>query len=378
MPKFRRREQDPAAVSQQAPTPFEVHVTAEGDCSVAGMPVLAAQDEALHDAVLNYLHRLAMATGHGVHATVHDARSGYTVPIEVQLDGSSRLTGQPEYASPRGPDAAGGPAPAPSPTPEGLPDPTGAVVPQQTPGEQRPGRRPPRAQKSSTGRPAPPPHAEPTPPPEAAPEPAPAPEAAPAQRPEQPAERQPATPGGEFERPGRSVPAPQQQVPPAFAEAVSRINEAIAMGRVEFAAATAQRTLDSVAQEFGADHPHVLQLQELCAHIAYLAGDPARSMAISLEVSRARMRQGGTGAYDALLRAAAVWPAIRDPRQGLEYGGQLLELWYEFVRTDERASAERDKLEAAEQRMQRLHHRAAASGAEPTAPPGPRPEEPHP
>lgn len=365
MPKFRRRERDSAAVGrQQAPTPFEVHVTAEGDCSVAGMPVLATQHEALHDAVLNYLHRLAMATGNGVHATVHDARSGYTVPIEVQLDGSSRLTGQPEYAPPRDPETADTPSPTPDPTPEGLPAPTGEVVPPQAP-------------EASPFRKTPAPLAEPTPRSPAAEAPPPAPAPTPPQS-GQPTGRRPAAPGAEYERPTHPASAPQQQIPPAFADAVNRINEALAMGHIEFAAATAQSTLDSVARESGPEHPHVLQLQELCAHIAYLAGDPTRSMAISLGVSRARLQQDGVGAYDALLRAAAVWPTIRDPRQGLEHGHQLVALWEEFVRTDSRASAEGDKLTAAKQRVERLTHRAATSRADPTTPAAPAPEEPHP
>ncbi|MFF3616061.1 hypothetical protein [Streptomyces sp. NPDC002580] len=65
------------------------------------MPVVAAPGEAVQGAVLNYLHRLALATGHPVLATIHDESIGFVVPLQVQVDGSSRYTGEPVRLAPR-------------------------------------------------------------------------------------------------------------------------------------------------------------------------------------------------------------------------------------------------------------------------------------
>lgn len=59
------------------------------------MPVVAAPGETVQAAVLNYLHRLALATGHPVLATIHDECIGFVVPLQVYVDGSSRYAGEP-------------------------------------------------------------------------------------------------------------------------------------------------------------------------------------------------------------------------------------------------------------------------------------------
>ncbi|MPY46991.1 hypothetical protein FNH04_46000, partial [Streptomyces phyllanthi] len=76
--------------------PIDVRVPASGDgATVGGMPVAALMGEPLQATVLDYLHRLALATGHPVLATVHDERIGYAVPLEIAVDGSSQFTGEP-------------------------------------------------------------------------------------------------------------------------------------------------------------------------------------------------------------------------------------------------------------------------------------------
>lgn len=106
------------AVSQEGAgsgvTPIEVHVPATArdgvpgaGATVGGMPVVAGPGEPVQQAVLNYLHRLALATGHPVLATVHDERIGFVVPIRVYVDGSSEFAGEPARTG--APGGAAGP-----------------------------------------------------------------------------------------------------------------------------------------------------------------------------------------------------------------------------------------------------------------------------
>ncbi|MFI9028576.1 hypothetical protein [Streptomyces sp. NPDC053560] len=334
------------------------------------MPVSPARDEALHDAVLNYLYRLAMATGHPVRALVHDARSGYLTPIEVQTDGSSHFAGEPEQVAP---PAASTAAPAPSSTPPQAQ--TQAQTPSSTPVPSPPSPPAPDTQ----ARPHPqqieqqgaPPTGQPV---EQIPEPAPHapvadPRTAAAGQPAQPPQPAPAAYGPSV---GHGVPAQQPAprpgatapptIPPALADAVTRINDAVQLGRLEFAAATANSALSTAVQEFGIGHPYVLHLQELFAHIAYLAHDSVKSVAIYLDVFGHRYKQNDPTAYDTFMRAAKAWSSIRDPQQGLVYGQQLINTWTELARPGGPAAADGDKIEAARKRLTRLAQHAAHPG----------------
>ncbi|MDW8810344.1 hypothetical protein P1P68_37490, partial [Streptomyces scabiei] len=94
-------------------TPIDVRVSAETGATVGGMPVPPAAGESLQNAALDYLHRLALATGHPVLATVHDERIGYVVPLQVHVDGSSHYAGEPvRVGEPRGFAGAAAAAPA--------------------------------------------------------------------------------------------------------------------------------------------------------------------------------------------------------------------------------------------------------------------------
>ncbi|MCV2464833.1 tetratricopeptide repeat protein, partial [Streptomyces sp. ICN988] len=103
-------------------TPIDVRVPEGGPgvrgASVDGALVVAAPGEEIQNAVLNRLHRLALAAGHPVLATIHDRRVGYSVPLRVDPDGSSHLAADPV---PTGPAPTGpvptGPVPT-DPTPE--------------------------------------------------------------------------------------------------------------------------------------------------------------------------------------------------------------------------------------------------------------------
>ncbi|MFF8195168.1 tetratricopeptide repeat protein [Streptomyces bobili] len=87
-----------------AVAPLDVHVSGGGPASIGGVPVVAADGQELQQAVLGHLHRIALATGHPVLATVHDERIGYVVPLRIEPDGSSHFAGEPlRVAPPREP-----------------------------------------------------------------------------------------------------------------------------------------------------------------------------------------------------------------------------------------------------------------------------------
>jgi hypothetical protein len=130
-----RLSRDKKLDHQRGATPIDVRVPVTGEAAtVAGTPVAAPPGEDLHQTVLTHLHRLAVTAGGPVLATVHDARIGWVVPLEVTTDGSSRFTAEPVRMAP--PEGAGneprttGPAAdernEPGPTAgSGAPGPTG-------------------------------------------------------------------------------------------------------------------------------------------------------------------------------------------------------------------------------------------------------------
>ncbi|MFE6352009.1 tetratricopeptide repeat protein [Streptomyces rochei] len=90
-----------------AAAPIDVRVPADASAgsgarsaSVDGALVVAAPGEEIQNAVLDRLHRLAVAAGHPVHATIHDERIGCSVPLRIDPDGSSHLAGDPTPAAP--------------------------------------------------------------------------------------------------------------------------------------------------------------------------------------------------------------------------------------------------------------------------------------
>ncbi|KNE82941.1 hypothetical protein ADZ36_08585 [Streptomyces fradiae] len=300
-------------------------MSADGGCTVGGTTVAPTDGEPLHEAVLDYLHRLAMATGHAVLATVYDGRSGYVTPIEVLVDGSSRFAGEPGHwpelmgeaaPEPVSPPAAEAVPAAPSPAPAPLPEPSPAA----------------------------------------------APEPSPAAAPEPPAPVTPAASAASVtagEQPSGAAPEAVPEVPAFLAEAVTRINEAIRLGNITSAAAMAEQSRASAVHAFGEGHPHVLHLRELSAYVAYLAGDPTRSLAISLDTARAWHDRGDPRAYQSVLQAAAAWRAVTDAREGLRLGEELIALWAELASVAGPAAADITQLEAARRRMGRLAERTA-------------------
>jgi len=85
--------------------PIEVRVPGDagpGCASVGGVRVVAAPGEEIQQAVLNHLHRIALATGHTVLATIHDTRIGYVVPLRVAPDGASDFSSEPVRMDPAG------------------------------------------------------------------------------------------------------------------------------------------------------------------------------------------------------------------------------------------------------------------------------------
>ncbi|MEU8585625.1 hypothetical protein AB0C59_01215 [Streptomyces sp. NPDC048664] len=139
-----RRGPDPAqaaptGAAEAGATPIEVRVPvvpggpagAFGPgATVDGVPVVAGAGEALQEAVLNHLHRVATAAGRPVLATVHDERIGFVVPIRVRVDGSSEFAGEPTRLDP---PATATPAPVPG-TGAPVPHPSEAAPPTTGPG----------------------------------------------------------------------------------------------------------------------------------------------------------------------------------------------------------------------------------------------------
>ncbi|MFH8764589.1 tetratricopeptide repeat protein [Streptomyces althioticus] len=95
----KREQQQDADAANRAAVPVDVRVPSDGSdepgAYVDGVRVIAGPGEEIQQAVLNRLHRIAVATGHAVHATVRDERIGYVVPLRVAPDGSSTFAAQP-------------------------------------------------------------------------------------------------------------------------------------------------------------------------------------------------------------------------------------------------------------------------------------------
>ncbi|MET7722060.1 tetratricopeptide repeat protein [Streptomyces mirabilis] len=359
--------------------PVEVWVPAPagesgGGATVGGVPVVVVPGETVQACVLNHLHRLALAAGHSVRATIHDERIGFVVPLEVYGDGSSRYTGEPVRLGPSA-EVPGLPAtppalPAPPPAmPAAPPAPPRVPVsePQPLPGAApthvlRALPEPTRDAASGvavapTGEFGPPPLVGPTPE-----RPAPAMEAMSVLDPEPEPDPKP-TPARGFDAVAESVLAPVQETEGAafLVEPVARINEAVKMGRIEEATGMAERVGADASRSLGPEHPEVLRLRELTSYIAYLAGDPLRAFHVSLDLARVRRRhQDPEAAYGNVQSAAAAWRAVRDPVQGLNLGQDLITLWTELVADGGPAADDLEQLESARTRMTRLTERARA------------------
>ncbi|WP_370262770.1 tetratricopeptide repeat protein [Streptomyces sp. V4I8] len=144
-----KREQKHAAASvAPVAAPIEVHVPAvgpgAGGASIGGVPVIAAPGEEIQRAVLTHLQRIAVASGHPVHATIHDERIGYVVPLRVAEDGSSEFTADPVRTAPPGepsvPGASGASGASSVPV---APDASGALGVPSVPGASGDAVRPP-------------------------------------------------------------------------------------------------------------------------------------------------------------------------------------------------------------------------------------------
>ncbi|MDX3758773.1 tetratricopeptide repeat protein [Streptomyces mirabilis] len=352
--------------------PLEVWVPAPageggGGATVGGVPVVVVPGETVQACVLNHLHRLALAAGHSVLATIHDERIGFVVPLEVYGDGSSRYTGEPVRLGPSAevpslpttPPAMPAAPPAAPRVPVSEPQPLpGAAATRALRALPEPTRdAAPGVAVAPTGEFGPPPPVGPTPE-----RPAPAMEAMSVLDPEPEPDPKP-TPARGFDAVAESVLAPVQETEGAafLVEPVARINEAVKMGRIEEATGMAERVGADASRSLGPEHPEVLRLRELTSYIAYLAGDPLRAFHVSLDLARVRRRhQDPEAAYGNVQSAAAAWRAVRDPVQGLNLGRDLITLWTELVADGGPAADDLEQLESARTRMTRLTDRARA------------------
>ncbi|CBG70849.1 conserved hypothetical protein [Streptomyces scabiei 87.22] len=153
-----------------------------------------------------------------------------------------------------------------------------------------------------------------------------------------------------------------------FAEPMSRINEAVKLGRIQEAAEMAEQTVAQANAALGPLHPEVLKLRELTAYIAYLAGDALRSFHVSLDLAGVRHRlRDERAAYGNIQSAAAAWRAVRDPLQGLHLGRDLIAVWTDLAAEEGPAADDLEQLEKARTRMTRLTERARALDSAPYA-----------
>lgn len=153
-----------------------------------------------------------------------------------------------------------------------------------------------------------------------------------------------------------------------FAEPMSRINEAVKLGRINEAAEMAEQTVAQATEVLGPQHAEVLRLRELTAYIAYLAGDALRSFHLSLDLAVLRHRlRDQRAAYGNVQSAAAAWRAVRDPLQGLHLGRDLIAVWTELAADVGPAADDLEQLEKARTRMGRLTERARALDTAPYA-----------
>ncbi|MET7681296.1 tetratricopeptide repeat protein [Streptomyces sp. NPDC005423] len=411
----KKREQKRAGLPADVavPSPFDVRVPVDGPgvggASIGGVPVTVAPGEEIQHAVLNHLHRIAVAAGHPVLATIRDDRIGYVVPLRMAPDGSSHFTADPYPTLPPSP----APAPPAPPAPleprnsddwatrvmRTLPEPsaTGGVesapthrlrtVRGRTAGTpptfplhtvpEPPRATPPGSVAPPTGAFGPPPSMDgtststPTP----APSPGPVPTLDPAPAPVRALIPDPALLPRELESdvkptPVRGFDAVAEAVlgdgpldgggSALLAEPVGRINEAVRAGRIDTAAGLAEQAVEEASRTLGPEHTEVLRLRELSAYIAYLAGEPVRAFRLCLDVARIHRRTDDTeAAYGDIQSAASAWRAVRDPEEGLRLGGELIGLWAELAAEEGPAAEESDQLDAARARMTRLTERAA-------------------
>ncbi|MFI1420960.1 tetratricopeptide repeat protein [Streptomyces sp. NPDC020731] len=375
----KREQQQAAHAANLAAAPIDVHVpvggAGTGGASVGGVTVIAGPGEEIQQAVLNRLHRIAIASGHAVLAIVHDERIGCVVPLRVDPDGSSHFTAQPvltgaaqESSGQDRPTHLLRPVPEPAPLRDAAPTFELRPVPEsEAPRDAVPTFElravpgsaeitPPGTVAPPTGEFGPPPPMDARPRPdrpqahEAAPEPAFDPDPKP-------------TPPRGFDAVAEAVlgDEPAAVGESHLAEPMARVNDAVRTGRIDAAARLAEETVAEASGTLGPEHPEVLRLRELAAYIAYLAGEPLRAFRISLDLAVICRRAGDAeAAYGNVRSAATAWRAVRDPLLGLELGHELITLWTGLTAEDGPAADEIEELESARARMGRLTERARA------------------
>mgnify|MGYP003945607933 CR=1 FL=1 len=391
-----QRHPEPSAILAAAP--IEVLVPAAGPdtggATVGGVPIAVSDGEDVQQAVLSHLHRIALATGHPVHATIHDERHACVVPLQVNPDGSSHLTGPPAPARMPAPPPAAPEMPDP-PIPQNSQSPTNPPIPAVPLGTVAP----------PTGVFGPPPVMDAVPPTDsvqpgeeaiwppaavAAPLDAPTPSltpiySSPSTSPD-PSLLRPLIPALETDPEPRSTstaPTPARgfdavaeavlgdeppTVPGFLMEPMVRVNEAVRAGRIAEAAELAEGVVAEASAVLGVEHPEVLKVRELTAYIAYLAGEPVHAFKVSLDLARIHRRtRDAEGAYGNVQSAASAWRAVRDPELGLAMGHDLIGLWTELVAEDGPAAQDVERLDSARTRMGRLTERARKAAQQPSS-----------
>ncbi|KIF05406.1 hypothetical protein PL81_13155, partial [Streptomyces sp. RSD-27] len=111
------------------------------------------------------------------------------------------------------------------------------------------------------------------------------------------------------------------------------------------------QSVNAAAAQLGWESPEVLQLRELNAYVAFVAGDSRRAFHSSIEIARIRSGRNDPQVMQSVLNAAAAWLKVTDPEEGLRMGRDLIALW------STRPEADTTQLESARARMARLARR---------------------
>ncbi|WP_265565449.1 hypothetical protein [Streptomyces hygroscopicus] len=126
--------------------------------------------------------------------------------------------------------------------------------------------------------------------------------------------------------PDRAV--PPVPVPDYLASAILHINELLETGHLSQALVTAGALREKLTEDAGAEHPDALETRSLEAYIAYLLGDHRNAIVLTLAVARIRCRQQDPSAIDDATRATAIWQKLSDVQAIAAHGSELLGMWH--------------------------------------------------
>ncbi|MFI6662841.1 hypothetical protein ACIBL8_45960 [Streptomyces sp. NPDC050523] len=128
--------------------------------------------------------------------------------------------------------------------------------------------------------------------------------------------------------PDRPVPPADRSVASASCtDALARIDEHAAAGRVDQAVTLAARLDEQAAQTMGVSHPDALRIREARAHVTALAGDAVGGVRLYRDVAERWHYRGCVEQAEAVAACAhALWLRITDPDTAVSAGIVMLRI----------------------------------------------------